>query len=153
MNILLDANILLRLAEPGHQQYQQAYDAVRVLRSQGHSLCVVPQDFYEFWTVCTRPVALNGLGKSRVEAANEIAKIRAAFHLFPDTPAILPKWEQLVITYSVIGKLAHDARVVAAMIAHGVTHLLTFNEQDFLRFPMITVLTPAAVLTNSTLVP
>ena len=45
----------------------------------------------------------------------------------------------------VIGKNAHDARLVAAMRVHGVTHLLTFNDQDFARYTGITVLTPAAV--------
>jgi predicted nucleic acid-binding protein len=50
----------------------------------------------------------------------------------------------------VLGKNAHDARLVAAMNVHGVTHLLTFNAADFRRFTTIQVMTPAAVLSTPT---
>lgn len=52
------------------------------------------------------------------------------------------QWLHLVSTYRVIGRRVHDARIVAAMIVHGVTHLLTFNRDDFRQFPMIVVVTP-----------
>lgn len=37
------------------------------------------------------------------------------------------------------GKNAHDARLVAAMVRHGLTHILTFNAQDFSRYRGITI--------------
>ena len=40
----------------------------------------------------------------------------------------------LVIDYRVSGVQVHDARLVAAMLAHGVTHILTFNTADFARY-------------------
>jgi predicted nucleic acid-binding protein len=41
------------------------------------------------------------------------------------------------------GKQLHDANIVATMLAHGETRILTFNAPDFRRFaPMIEVLTP-----------
>jgi hypothetical protein len=46
----------------------------------------------------------------------------------------------------VVGKNAHDARLVAAMNVHGLTQLLTFNNQDFQRYPGISVVTPDDVL-------
>jgi len=128
--------------------YSAALGATSALRSQGYTLCVVPQNLYEFWAVCTRPLANNGLGKTAAEAAAELAKVKSLFTLLDDTPAILPAWEQLVTTYAVLGKNAHDARLVAAMLVHGVTHLLTFNDADFHRFTGITVLTPTAVLAS-----
>jgi predicted nucleic acid-binding protein len=146
MNILLDTNILTRLAEPGHARYRAAFDATAALRARGDTLCIVPQNVYEFWAVCTRPTSANGLGKTPAVAAAEISTFRTNFTLLADTAAILPAWETLVTTHAVLGRNAHDARLVAAMVVHGVTHLLTFNEQDFRRFPGITVLTPAAVL-------
>ena len=45
-----------------------------------------------------------------------------------------------------IGKNAHDARFVAAMSVHGLSHLLTFNSQDFRQYPAITAVAPADVL-------
>ena len=54
-----------------------------------------------------------------------------------------------LIDTSVPGKQMHDARLVAACHAHGVTHLLTFNVPHFARMASfgsgITVLDPAAV--------
>lgn len=49
-------------------------------------------------------------------------------------------------THAVGGKNAHDARLVAAMLAHGLTHLLTFNAADFRRFTAVTVADPSGVL-------
>ena len=41
------------------------------------------------------------------------------------------------------GKQVHDANIVATMIAHGETRLLTFNESDFRRFgSLIEVVVP-----------
>lgn len=109
-------------------------------------LCLVPQALYEFWVVCTRPVAVNGLGKSAADSANELSNLKSFFTLLPDSPAIFPEWERLVTSLAVIGKGAHDARIVAAMIVNGVTHLLTFNDADFTRYAMISAITPDAVL-------
>jgi predicted nucleic acid-binding protein len=148
MRVLLDTNILARLTEPGHAMHPGARDATRSVASQGHTLCIVPQNLYEFWVVCTRPQASNGLGKTATEAASELANIRTLFTLLDDPPALLPSWEQLVTVNAVLGRNAHDARLVAAMVVHGITHLLTFNDADFRRFPGITVLTPALVLTS-----
>jgi hypothetical protein len=39
----------------------------------------------------------------------------------------------------------HDVRLVALMLAHGVTHLLTLNGADFRRYSEITCLRPDAV--------
>ena len=42
-----------------------------------------------------------------------------------------------------MGKPTHDARLVALMLEHGVTHLLTFNSGDFNRYQEIGVIDPA----------
>ena len=69
MRILIDTNVLLRSAEPGHVHFQCSVDAIDVLRSRGHELVLVPQILYEYWSVATRPVATNGLGLNPAEAA------------------------------------------------------------------------------------
>ena len=48
----------------------------------------------------------------------------------------------LVVNHQVVGKQAHDTRLVAAMLAHGLTDLLTFDVRDFKRFTEITVVNP-----------
>jgi predicted nucleic acid-binding protein len=146
MNILADTNILARTVEPGHTQSPLAINAVTSLRAQGHMLCIEPQVIYEFWVVCTRPVAVNGLGKTAAEASNELANLKSLFVLYDDTAQVLVEWERLVTNGAVLGKNAHDARLVAAMLAHGIGGLLTFNAAHFGRYSSITVLTPQDVL-------
>lgn len=42
-------------------------------------------------------------------------------------------------------KQVHDARLVALMQAHGITHILTLNGSDFTRYPGITPVDPASL--------
>lgn len=145
MNILLDTNVPLRMAEPAHPHYQEALDATDLLGKQGHTLCLVAQNFYEYWVVSTRPLAQNGRGKAPDEVTAEFAFLESHFAVFPDTPAVFGEWKTLMAAHKVTGKPAHDARLVAAMLAHGITHILTFNDQDFRRYAGITPISPAGV--------
>ena len=63
----------------------------------------------------------------------------------PDDPAVVSVWEALVVAHDCKGKVAHDARLVAAMQTHGLNEILTFNIADFTRFPGITAIDPATV--------
>jgi predicted nucleic acid-binding protein len=141
MNILVDTNILLRSLQPSHAHFKPATDSLRRLR-RTDQLCVTPQNLYELWVVCTRPANVNGLGMSTTEAQVELANTRSLFAFLPDTPAIYQEWEKLVVQYDVKGKTAHDARLVAAMNVHGVTHLVTFNVSDFSRYAGIQLVDP-----------
>lgn len=149
MNVLLDTNILTRAAQPNHPMYSEALDALEVLRDQGDTLRLVPQNLYEFWAVATRPLAANGLGMTPAQAGAELSRLKSLFRLLDDTPALYQAWETLVMRYSVSGKNAHDARIVAAMTVHQISHLLTFNVDDFQRFSEITVLTPKTLLISA----
>lgn len=146
MNYLVDTNILTRLAEPGHVMHQPALEAVKLLVREGHKLYIVPQNLYEFWVVCTRPTSVNGLGKTAAEATVELANLKALFLWLDDTTAIYGVWEHLVGSIPIVGKGGHDARFVAAMTVHGLTHLLTFNTQDFRQYPGISAVSPADVM-------
>ena len=143
MIILVDANVWLRTSQPDHQQYEEANRATDSLQDGGHVLAVVPQVLYEFWVVATRPGAANGLGYSASRAGADIDDILRVGALYADDSRILPWWNFLVRHHKVLGKKAHDARFVAAMFRHGISHLLTFNAQDFVRFSEVVVIKPA----------
>ncbi len=69
--------------------------------------------------------------------------------LLPDSESTYREWRRLIVEYSVSGVQVHDARLVAAMHVHGVSHLLTLNTGDFSRYPGVTAIhlqTLAAVL-------
>lgn len=140
--ILIDTNVLLRAAQPGHSQYAAAVAGVKTVRQRGDLPCIVPQVLYEYWVVATRPVADNGLGMTSSDAEIDVVQLIQQFHLFRDERAILDRWRQLVVDHDVRGKTAHDARIVAAMQRHGIQRLLTFNPQHFRRFSGIDVIHP-----------
>lgn len=150
MNILVDSNILIRLSDPSSPQFQLAFDSTSRLRTHGETLCVVPQNLYEFWSVATRPTRVNGLGMSIAQVQKEVADIKKYFFFLDESTAVFAEWERLVNFHAIVGKNAHDTRLVAAMVVHGITHLLTFNKQDFQRFTNITVLSPADVISTPT---
>jgi predicted nucleic acid-binding protein len=91
------------------------------------------------------PTANNGLGWSVDRTAEELASLKYLFTVLADSDAIFSEWEKLVVRHRVAGKQAHDARLVAAMLVHGVTHLLTLNTGDFERYDEITIVNPQDV--------
>lgn len=144
-SVLIDSNILLRLAQPAHSQSPIASAAIAALRKSNSDLCLAPQNLVEFWVVATRPVSNNGLEMSPAKVANEIRRLRNLFRLLEGVPGVADAWETLVGKYQVSGKLAHDAHLVATMLVHNVRHLLTFNGEDFKRFSAVEVIEPASV--------
>ncbi len=145
MPFLMDTNLLLRSAQPSHPMYADAVNATNALLRRGKALHIVPQNLIEFWNVYTRPVERNGLGHTAVEAEAEVNRLKGLFPLLLDAPGIYAEWEQLVITHAVMGINVHDARLVAAMLVHGLTHILTFNTRDFARFSEITAVNPTEI--------
>ncbi|MGO9256912.1 MAG: type II toxin-antitoxin system VapC family toxin [Bryobacteraceae bacterium] len=141
--MLIDTGTLLRTLQPLHPQRETARAAIKALTARGRDLHIVPQNLVELWVVATRPVERNGLGMAPDTVAMELTRIKSMFDLLPETPAICPAWERLVIEYRVFGKPAHDARLVAAMQVHGLTSILTFDGTGFSRYAGIEVVHPA----------
>jgi predicted nucleic acid-binding protein len=148
--VLLDTNVLVRLADSRDPQHGDADGAARKLRGAGDRLHTVSQCHVEFWSVVTRPAANNGLGLAAAEAARQLRILDTLYPRLPDADgdAVYPNWLRIVQAVGVSGKQVHDARLVAAMLTLGMTHILTFNVADFARFAApngITVLDPRAV--------
>lgn len=145
MDYLADTNILLRSAEPAHPMHSDAVRAVSLLLTRDERVCIIPQNLIEFWNVATRPADKNGLGFTPAQTEAEVSKIETLLTVLPDSPAIYPEWRRLVVAHSVSGKQVHDTRIVAAMNVHKITHLLTFNPDDFKRFSGLTLVDPVDI--------
>lgn len=145
--ILVDTNIPLRLAQPGHPHRQPALDALKRLTTrEAEHFALTPQSLYEMYVVCSRPASANGFGMSAQQAHAEISGVRALFQLLPETAHVYQTWEGLVGRYSIQGKRAHDTRLVAMMIEHHVEKILTFNDRDYASYAEITALNPFDVI-------
>jgi predicted nucleic acid-binding protein len=144
---LIDTNLFLRLAQAKNPQRATAFRALRTLLVKGEELCYTPQVMAEFWNVATRPTtARGGLGLSPSTTERKAEIIERRFRLLPDSLGTYAEWRSLVVTHAVLGVAVHDAKLVASMKVHGVTHLLTFNTGDFTRYAgVITVTDPTGV--------
>ena len=147
MIYLTDTNVLLGVAHPADPRYPIAQATMHKLWANAHELQATSQNFAEFWNVSTRPTDRNGFGLTPDETDELLQGLERSFSLLPDSPDTYPIWRRLVVDYDVSGVQVHDARLVAAMISHDVTHILTFNTQDFTRYVPegIVAIDPAAV--------
>jgi predicted nucleic acid-binding protein len=109
MKVLLDTNVLLRIAQPSSHDHQTAKSAVLALVSIDVRLCIVPQVIYEFWVVATRPQSVNGLGLDIPVAFKSITGIIQEYQILRDERGIFENWRSLIIDNRVMGKTAHDA--------------------------------------------
>jgi predicted nucleic acid-binding protein len=145
VRVLLDTNIVGRQSQPSHQLHSIVVAAIKQLGGAGHELFLVPQVLYEFWTIATRPEIENGLGFSPVEARRRLLQMIDVYPLLTNDEHLWSVWLELVTQHDVRGKLAHDARLVAAMKCHQLSHLLTLNPADFRRYAAIQILDPRSL--------
>ena len=139
---LLDTNVVVRLCNPSDVQNQLATDAISRLLMQSDECLVATQVIIEFWVVATRPTQVNGLGWTVEQTRSMINQLLDRFPLLRESPQIFPNWLDLVTTNKVTGKRTHDVRIIAAMLANGITHILTFNPRDFIGISGITIIHP-----------
>lgn len=132
---LVDTSLLLRVVARRDPLHPVARNAVRVLRHQNESLCFLSQNMAEFWNTATRPAtSRGGFGLTLAETERRARLLEHLFTRLPEPLGAYDEWRRLVVTFGVSGAAVHDARLVAACLAAGVTHILTFNVTDFQRY-------------------
>lgn len=134
MDYLVDTNVILRVVQDKDAEQSPVGRAVDLLVALEHHLYVASQNLVEFWNVATRPTRKNGFGLTVAEALDNLRATEMLFELLPDHPDVYGEWRQLVVAKGVMGKQVHDARLVATMKVYGITHILTFNVDDFQRY-------------------
>lgn len=146
MPYLADTNILLRFIASTDPNHILVRDVIYSLLKSGEEVCYTSQNLAEFWNVCTHPVtSRSGFGLSIEETDRRAKVVESYFTFLPDSEATHAQWRRLVVDYKVSGVQVHDARLVAAMLVHGLSHILTFNTNDFARYAEITAVHPTAV--------
>jgi predicted nucleic acid-binding protein len=142
---LIDTNVLLRLFRLDDPRQQLIKTAIKELKERDAGLYFAMQNIAEFWNVCTRPAELNGFGLSTAETSQCVEQIERTMTFLPDSERVYSFWRQIVSRLGVRGVQVHDARLAAIMEAYGLTHILTMNQQDFLRYPTIQAIHPNQV--------
>ena len=144
MSYLPDTSVIIRLYDSDNPICRSVRQGLDKLWDSGEGLVVVPQILVEFWVVATRPKSVNGLGLTVEETERELENLQKLFAVLPENERIFDEWKTLVTKYKVSGKVAHDARIVAAMTVHKIANILTLNPNDFKRFTEIKAVKPPA---------
>lgn len=143
---LLDTNILLRMSDANSSTHLLTGRVLANLLRQGHNVYITSQNIIEFWAVATRPTEANGLGWSSERTQQEVQQLLARFPSLEETPQIFSRWLSYVMLHRITGRRVHDARLIAVMLVHGITHLLTFNTDDFISIEGIVIVHPQTVI-------
>lgn len=143
---LVDTNVLLRWSDRDSPHHSVCTNSVALAIDRGDTVCTCAQVLIEYWVTCTRPREVNGFGLGVVDAASRISVVHGSFPCLLEPPEIADLWQDTAIRHSVSGRQAHDARIAALMLAHGVTRILTLNPADFARYEGITPVTPQGLV-------
>jgi len=129
---VVDTNVLVYSSAAGSPDHSRARTALARLRAQG-PIAITRQVLREYLAVTTRPQSWSR-PLTLAEAAADTDAFMRRFVVLEDGP---PVWNELMALTRAVsfgGKQVHDANIVATMLAHGETRLLTFNGADFRRF-------------------
>ena len=137
---LVDTNVLLRLVAP--LPGENFGKDLRGQLGRDSQLCIAQQSLFEFWTVVTRPVEVNGMAQNSEQAFELVSLLRKAFQVLPDPEDLLDRWLNLCKLHAIRGKPAHDARLIAVAQGNGISQLVTLNGGHFQRFEHIHVIEP-----------
>jgi len=147
MTCLIDTGVLLRLFNRADPNCEWIRRALWQERRKGHEFAVAIQNMAEFWNVSTRPASSRGgYGLSVFETERRIRLIERFCSIWPEGPGSYQIWRNLLTDHSVVGVQVHDARLVAWMLSHALTTIITLNAADFRRYSRISAITPQEVL-------
>jgi predicted nucleic acid-binding protein len=138
---VVDTNVLVHSAASGSPEHHRARTALARLTSRG-PVAITRQVLREYLAATTRPQSWSR-PLTLAEATSDTDAFIRRFGVLEDGP---PVWSELIALsrkFRFGGRQVYDANIVATMLAHGETRLLTFNDADFRRFAgLIEVVVP-----------
>ena len=111
------------------------------LAEGGTTFCLNRQVLREYFSVLTRST----FAEPPTPIASVIEDIRRFgknFFIAEEDSLVTEKLLSLMATFSFRGKQVHDANIVATMLRHDITTLLTHNISDFERFSSLIKIIP-----------
>ena len=139
--LFVDTNVLLTATDTSRPRHPDAMWLFDDAGARGVHLAVSGQVLREYLVVATRPPNANGLGLNSVDAIANVNEFVRLTHSCDETEEVGRRLRQLALTYSLRGKVLHDANIVATMTANGISVLVTQNVDDFARFDEIDAVT------------
>lgn len=140
---LLDTNVLVYAVDessPFHKDSKNIRDNALL---GNIALCICPQVLMEFFAILTdsRRVKNPGEPDAVIEEIEKYLSSKNIAKIYPEEDT-LPKTIELLRKYKLRRQTVFDAQLVATMLSNNVTRIYTYNEDDFLKFEEVEVLTP-----------
>jgi predicted nucleic acid-binding protein len=140
--LFVDTNVLVYASRRTSQWHAASVTALQRLVGTGEPMRLSRQVLREYLAVTTRPQGAS-VPLTVKDARADVVRLAAMFELLEDGPATWAQLMALCGSATFAGRQVHDANIVATMLAHGESRLLTYNVGDFTRFqPLIQVATP-----------
>jgi predicted nucleic acid-binding protein len=139
--LFIDTNVWVAKIIEDHTFHGRAETELIRRGENGDVFCVSSQIIRELISVCTLGRNLSRPLKWE-EIQQQLDAMLAQTVFLSESELSTRKLIELGSRYTVIGKQIHDANIVATMLAHGVTRLVTFNPDDFKRFTEIEFIVP-----------
>src|SRR5438105_3463285 len=128
MQYLVDTGIWLRLFDRDDPEHAAIRESLRLLRADGHTLALCPQNIAEFWNVSTRPsTARGGYGKSVATTERRVQFIERYAVVLSESTTAFRQWRRLLVQYQIEGLAVHDSRLVSVMQVANIRYILTLN--------------------------
>jgi predicted nucleic acid-binding protein len=140
--VLVDTNILVYAPQATSPHRDAAREGLRRFSASEGRLCLSRQILREFLSVVTRPqLFLSPV--SMAEALADVTGFATHFELLEDGAEVGKRLMELCRLVPIAGRQVHDANIVATMLAHRESRLLTMNRSDFRPFrPRIEIVEP-----------
>ena len=140
--VFVDTNVLVYANQQRSKHHAAALFLLDAAERDGAALWISRQVLREYLASVTRPQG----SEPALPMALALERVRyfaARFEVAEDGPDTFRKLTELLAQAPTGGKQVHDANLVATMLAHGITRLLTFNAADLRRFsPWVEVVAP-----------
>ncbi|MBC8443330.1 type II toxin-antitoxin system VapC family toxin [PVC group bacterium] len=131
--VFVDTNVLVYSSLARSPLHGAAVQTLNSLRADGGELWISRQVLREYIAVISRPHATT-LADPLATAIGDVRAYQSLFRIAEDGPTVTGHLLSLLTAIPCLGKQVHDANIVATMLAHGLSQLLTHNTRDFSRF-------------------
>lgn len=133
MRCLLDTGVLLRMFDASDPHRPEIVDSLKLLRRHRYQPAIAIQNAVEFWNVMTRPAtARGGYGLSAAMTERRLSHLERRCELLAETAAVFAEWKRLAAAHGIVGKAAHDARLVAQMLVSQIVPIPFFVHRKWL---------------------
>jgi predicted nucleic acid-binding protein len=129
----LDTNVLVYAASLRAPLHQRAVEELRKRYASKQDLWISRQVLREYLATLTRAQTYSNPKPLR-ELSGDVRYFQSRFLVANEGPAVTEKLLDLIEQTETGGKQIHDANIVATMLVHGVSELLTNNPGDFARY-------------------